>query len=354
MGFVLFSSAAAAAAAAQLVRDLEFDNGVLLRCEMAHKNMFLKDDPTVRRSDGRGALAQPGANGAVLAAMSQYSAATNGGMAFAAPQYGAAALPAYGPVLTSHLAATRPAAMPHHLSNGSGGGMGLLPPPGQASLMANQYAGLVNTNAAVGYGPITNRNDNPPCNTLFVGNLTDTVDEGELTNLFARQPGYMQLKLLRQERNPGYMQLKLLRQERNVSCFVEFADTPSAAAVHSQLQGAILASSGRGPIRIQYSKNPYGKRQQNGNANSYSAAVSAAANYAFMDAAAAAGGSGAVGVVPTASLATIMSAAGAPTGVAGDLAGWQPNFVVANGMPVAANGLQAAANGLQAAAKGLQ
>lgn len=28
---------------------------------------------------------------------------------------------------------------------------------------------------ALGFLPVTNRGDNPPCNTLFIGNLSDTV-----------------------------------------------------------------------------------------------------------------------------------------------------------------------------------
>lgn len=30
--------------------------------------------------------------------------------------------------------------------------------------------------------------DNPPCNTLFVGNLCETVNEAELNSIFAVQP----------------------------------------------------------------------------------------------------------------------------------------------------------------------
>lgn len=38
------------------------------------------------------------------------------------------------------------------------------------------------------YAPVSNTNDNPPCNTLFVGNLADGVDEAELQGLFSTQP----------------------------------------------------------------------------------------------------------------------------------------------------------------------
>jgi len=47
---------------------------------------------------------------------------------------------------------------------------------------------------------------------------------------------------------------------QQVSCFVEFEDVNSAASCHMMLQGAVLASSDRGGIRIQFSKNPYGMR----------------------------------------------------------------------------------------------
>lgn len=40
----------------------------------------------------------------------------------------------------------------------------------------------------VAYVPINNTKDNPPCNTLFIGNLGDNVDEGELLALMATQP----------------------------------------------------------------------------------------------------------------------------------------------------------------------
>jgi RNA recognition motif-containing protein len=38
------------------------------------------------------------------------------------------------------------------------------------------------------YAAVSNTKDNPPCNTLFVGNLGDTVEEAELQGLFGAQP----------------------------------------------------------------------------------------------------------------------------------------------------------------------
>jgi len=34
------------------------------------------------------------------------------------------------------------------------------------------------------YAPVRNEKDNPPCNTLFIGNLSDSVDEEEIRAVF--------------------------------------------------------------------------------------------------------------------------------------------------------------------------
>ncbi|CAI7815741.1 unnamed protein product [Closterium sp. NIES-54] len=80
--------------------------------------------------------------------------------------------------------------------------------------------------------------DNPPCNTLYLGNLGMQVSEAELLQIFSVQP--------------GYVQLKLLRQGMSTCCFVQFVDVDAASAVHTALQGISLASSDRGPVRVQY------------------------------------------------------------------------------------------------------
>ena len=56
-------------------------------------------------------------------------------------------------------------------------------------------------------------------------------------------------------------QLKIVRSPKSTTAFVEFVDVPTAMMVHEALQGAVLGSSDRGGIRIQYSKNPYGRRE---------------------------------------------------------------------------------------------
>lgn len=87
---------------------------------------------------------------------------------------------------------------------------------------------------------------NPPCNTLFIGNLTDSVDEDELRQVFGNQP--------------GFQQLKLAQTKKGISAFIEFENIESAVECHKSKQGIMLKSSERGPIRVQFSKNPFGYR----------------------------------------------------------------------------------------------
>ncbi|KAF7135733.1 hypothetical protein RHSIM_Rhsim08G0246900 [Rhododendron simsii] len=88
------------------------------------------------------------------------------------------------------------------------------------------------------YVPVQNIKDNPPCNTLFIGNLGENVNEDELRGLFIMQP--------------GFKQMKVLRQERHTVCFIEFEDVNSATNVHHALQGAVIPSSSSIGMRIQY------------------------------------------------------------------------------------------------------
>ncbi|KAI3857320.1 hypothetical protein MKX03_028980, partial [Papaver bracteatum] len=87
-----------------------------------------------------------------------------------------------------------------------------------------------------------NTKDNPPCNTLFIGNLGENTVEEELRGIFSVRP--------------GFKQMKMLRQERNTVCFIEFEDVGNAVNVHQTLQGAVIPSSGRGGMRIQYPFHP--------------------------------------------------------------------------------------------------
>jgi hypothetical protein len=119
-GFALFESGHLAKAACDRIASVQFDEVHALRCELARKNMYIKEDPSLKK---------PRFNGAAAA-------------------YGA------------------PAPFPGAPFAGG------VPPPVQPA----------------GFAPVTNANDNPPCSTLFVGNLGDSVSEAELRGLFGNQP----------------------------------------------------------------------------------------------------------------------------------------------------------------------
>ncbi|KAG1752521.1 uncharacterized protein EDB91DRAFT_521697 [Suillus paluster] len=150
-------------------------------------------------------------------------------------------------------------------SSGSAGiGSPQLPSPaasqsGSASSSAGMNGGGSATSAGnvAGAGP---RNvvvdQNPPINTLYVGNLpTGSVGSGypagfledSLRELFSRRPGYR--KLCFRQKSNGPM------------CFVEFDDVHYATKALNELYGNTLGGIVKnGGIRLSYSKNPLGVR----------------------------------------------------------------------------------------------
>ncbi|KAH7422163.1 hypothetical protein KP509_13G094100 [Ceratopteris richardii] len=217
MGFALFSSAAAAMAAKDALQNLVFDyeTNSTLRAEMAKKNLYVKRGVT-----GMGTEAQLFDQSKRLRTAGDYT-----------PHYGPP-----GPFGAPSPASWVPQSYMSPLPAGSydpyaSYGM----PPLQSAAQP-----LVTPVAPVGYVPMQNMKDNPPCNTLFVGNLGENTSEAELRGIFSGQPGFKQMKVLRQGRN---------------------TDVNSAVAVHNNLQGAIVTSSDRGGMRLQYSKNPFGRKR---------------------------------------------------------------------------------------------
>ncbi|KAG0947322.1 hypothetical protein G6F57_003240 [Rhizopus arrhizus] len=83
---------------------------------------------------------------------------------------------------------------------------------------------------------------NPPCNTLYVGNLPLNTSEEELSDLFSNREGYRRMCFRTKSQGP--------------MCFVEFEDIPSASHTLNELQGHALTNSVKGRIRLSYSKNP--------------------------------------------------------------------------------------------------
>ncbi|KAI8332315.1 hypothetical protein BC941DRAFT_455765 [Chlamydoabsidia padenii] len=104
----------------------------------------------------------------------------------------------------------------------------------------------------------TNNNNladqNPPCNTLYVGNLppANTVED-ELRQLFSKCAGYKRMYFRTKSQGP--------------MCFVEFDDIMYATQCMTDLQGHCLSNSVKGGIRLSFSKNPLFIKPQNSNSN---------------------------------------------------------------------------------------
>ncbi|KAK1144507.1 cell cycle RNA binding protein whi3 [Aspergillus melleus] len=95
--------------------------------------------------------------------------------------------------------------------------------------------------------PAANPNDmNPPCNTLYVGNLPPDASEEELKALFSKQRGYKRLCFRHKQNGP--------------MCFVEFDDVGTAGKALNELYGYKLSNSIKTGIRLSFSKNPLGVR----------------------------------------------------------------------------------------------
>ncbi|CAL9221719.1 unnamed protein product [Arabidopsis halleri] len=210
MGFALFSTAQYAMAAKDNLQHLVFDaeSKSVIHTEMAKKNLFVK----------RGIVGDSNA-------YDQSKRLRTGGdcthSVYSPSPFHAPPPPVWGP--------------PH-------GYMAPAPPP------YDPYAGYhappvpmpapPPIAAPSSYVPVQNIKDNPPCNTLFIGNLGENINEEELRSLLSAQP--------------GFKQMKILRQERHTVCFIEFEDVNSATNVHHNLQGAVIPSSGSIGMRIQY------------------------------------------------------------------------------------------------------
>ena len=93
---------------------------------------------------------------------------------------------------------------------------------------------------------------NPPCNTLYVGNLPMNTSEDELKALFSQEKGYKRLCFRTKANGP--------------MCFVEFENVECASRSLAKLHGHPLSNSVKGGVRLSFSKNPLGVRngQQTG------------------------------------------------------------------------------------------
>lgn len=96
------------------------------------------------------------------------------------------------------------------------------------------------------YPPVNPADQNPPCNTLYVGNLPIDTSEDELKAMFSKQRGYKRLCFRTKSNGP--------------MCFVEFEDVSFATKALNELYGVSLHNSVKGGIRLSFSKNPLGVR----------------------------------------------------------------------------------------------
>ena len=150
---------------------------------------------------------------------------------------------------------------------GGGGGGGRNMPQGPVSpaaelpnpLMSNGMAPVSPTNAGFSahmhqrhLPPANPADQNPPCNTLYVGNLPIDTSEDELKAIFSKQRGYKRLCFRTKHNGP--------------MCFVEFEDVSFATKALNELYGHTLHNSVKGGIRLSFSKNPLGVRTGQANA----------------------------------------------------------------------------------------
>ncbi|KAJ4838793.1 hypothetical protein Tsubulata_021612 [Turnera subulata] len=181
MGFALFSTAHLANNAKEALQDLVFDADTksVLHTEMAKKNLFVK----------RGIVADSNAydQSKRLRTGGDY---THTGYATPSPFHPPPPAPVWGP--HGYMAPPPP---PYETYGGYP--VPQVPIPAPAPIPAPSS-----------YVPVQNTKDNPPCNTLFIGNLGESINEDELRGLFSAQP--------------GFKQMKVLRQERHTVCFIEF------------------------------------------------------------------------------------------------------------------------------------
>ena len=89
---------------------------------------------------------------------------------------------------------------------------------------------------------------NPPCNTLYVGNLPRDVRQEELRDLFQRLRGFRRM---------------LYRWKNGPICLVEFENVSFATKCLHELYGCELSNSVKGGIRLSFAKNPLGVRRSN-------------------------------------------------------------------------------------------
>lgn len=124
--------------------------------------------------------------------------------------------------------------------------------------------------------PANPADQNPPCNTLYVGNLPPDATEHELRQLFSGQKGFRRLSFRNKNTNGN---------GHGPMCFVEFEDVAHATRALAELYGRQLprssgAHNNKGGIRLSFSKNPLGVRGPNSRRGGNSSGASSG-NYSY-------------------------------------------------------------------------
>jgi len=99
-----------------------------------------------------------------------------------------------------------------------------------------------------GFRPPNPADQNPPCNTLYVGNLPMNTSEDELKQMFSNCPGYKRMCFRTKQNGP--------------MCFVEFEDVHYATQAMNELYGNLLSNSVKGGIRLSFSKKSIRSKKQ--------------------------------------------------------------------------------------------
>eukprot|EP00245_Coleochaete_scutata_P018677 TRINITY_DN9848_c0_g1_i3.p1 TRINITY_DN9848_c0_g1~~TRINITY_DN9848_c0_g1_i3.p1 ORF type:complete len:459 (+),score=72.18 TRINITY_DN9848_c0_g1_i3:264-1640(+) len=277
LGFARFKTAAQARAARDLIQNVVLDRDgaksrMSLRAEMARKNLYLKpangrhsgswnrsgnDGFTALSTSQLPQLFQPhhlGHSGRnppnpLATFLGQHVMLPDGYVPLVPPWFFQSMQWNGQPLSVPGNGFAHQYSMPNPVAFGYASGVQL---PAQHTALLNRSASAVLGSCPSSYlpamicTPMHNSKDHPPCNTLFIGNLGMGTNEWEIRSFFGSFP--------------GFRQLKILRSVHGTTCFVEFQDVASAAYVHQSMQGAVLSSSNRGGMRIQFSKNPFGCR----------------------------------------------------------------------------------------------
>ncbi|KAI9483153.1 MAG: hypothetical protein EXX96DRAFT_557066 [Benjaminiella poitrasii] len=119
------------------------------------------------------------------------------------------------------------------------------------SLLSNQPAPELRPKLSTNTTGSNPADQNPPCNTLYVGNLPLNTSEDELRHIFSNRRGYRRMCFRTKPQGP--------------MCFVEFEDISFASQALNELQGQKLSNSIKGGIRLSFSKNPLFIKPNNNN-----------------------------------------------------------------------------------------